>query len=227
MSLPHLFRKPFLRANCTQLQWLCPLALSPPSLMGSSGYDCAVGNLEGWGLPGWQGWACQGFLSHHLIQEQSGAPGHIVPYQAPLWGGTGLAVPSGSATEICSLPNTLLPALKMCVASVNSPVLWKKTSAHLYCFLHQNFFLVLLCLSCLKCRESTIPPEHCDATDPSWYPLLVVPDVSLSWPLCLPHRAYLCRQKFDIGTVNSAESQNLHNLISGASATSLGTKAAD
>lgn len=104
---------------------------------------------EPWGLPGLPGLGLEVLLSHQLIQEQPGAREDTVPYQAPPWGGTALTVPSGSGTEIYSVPNSPLPALELCVAFANSPVLWKKPGAHVHYFLHQKFFLILLCLSSL------------------------------------------------------------------------------
>lgn len=139
------------------------------------------------GSLGQQGSAWQVLLSHHLIQEQPGAQGHTVLYQAPPWWGAALGVPSGKKPEICSVPNSLLPALKLCIASVDSAVLWKKPSAHLHYFLHQEFFLVLLWLSSLQYREATISPEDCDAGDHQMLLILLVSPPGGCWcPSFLP-----------------------------------------
>lgn len=115
MSLPHLLRKLFLWANRTQLQGLCPPALSP-SLLASSGYGSAAGHHDSWGLPGVAGLGLAAGPVPPPHPGTSRSTGTRCPISGTSLGtGTALDVSSGSDTQICFVPNRLLLALKLCL----------------------------------------------------------------------------------------------------------------
>lgn len=195
--------------------------------MGSSGYGSAVGNLESWGHPGVAG---LGLAGSPVPPPHPGAARGTRAH-CPVSGTSlgrdrpGSALSQWHRNLFCAQQTFSCLEAVCCICQQSCPL--KKAWCPSPLFSALEIFHIFVVSVVQRSHHPTrglwyrwLP----DSTDPSWYPPSAVP---LSWPLCLPHRAYLGRQKFDIGTVNSAEPQNLHNLISWASPTNLGTKAAD